>query len=381
MVEWRPVSAGPLACSTAAISRPQFSSKEYQGNFKQFMNKIYIALTLILASLLTSCITISTPTETVGTPLFITSTLPPTKQIVGLPSRTPTNVPGTPGTPTLAVTVPADCEDKAVLVEDVTIPDNTSMDPGESFTKTWKLQNTGTCPWTGYTLVFADGDRMAAPESTPVPQTLKAETVDISVELVAPLADGAYTGNFSLHNMQDEVVPIGLEETMWVKILVGDGTPAPGSAPSGQSGSPSGISGSAANCDHTTSAGYVNQMLSLINGARADAGLSALTTNSQLTAAAQAHSVDMGCSNMTGHIGSNGSTMHSRIAAQGYSPSYAEEIVYAGGSPQAAFQWWMNDTIHRDAILNPQSSQVGIGYANVSSSTYGDYFTVDFASP
>jgi uncharacterized protein YkwD len=119
----------------------------------------------------------------------------------------------------------------------------------------------------------------------------------------------------------------------------------------------------------------------LINAARADAGLSALTVNQQLTAAAQAHSADMGCHNMTGHIGSNGSTIFTRITAEGYHPSHSEEIVYAGGGPQAAFQWWMNDKFHRDAILNPKNSEVGIGYANVSGSTYLDYFTVDFASP
>ncbi len=332
----------------------------------------------MLASLLTSCITVSTPTDPAATPLFITSTLPPTRQILGLPSRTPTELPGTPGTPTPAITAPPNCKDQAVLLEDVTIPDNTTMEAGESFTKTWKLQNTGTCPWIGYTLVFADGDRMGAPESTPVLQTLATNTVDVSVELVAPIADGAYTGNFSLHNTVDEIVPIGLEDTMWVKIMVGAGA---GPTTTSQNSLPSGSSSSAANCNHTSNAGYVNQMLSLINNARADAGLSALTMNAQLTAAAQGHSVDMGCSNTTGHVGSNGSSMHSRIAAQGYSPSYSEEIVYAGGGPQAAFQWWMDDAEHRDAILNPQSSQVGIGYANVSSSTYGDYFTVDFASP
>jgi uncharacterized protein YkwD len=55
--------------------------------------------------------------------------------------------------------------------------------------------------------------------------------------------------------------------------------------------------------------------------------------------------------------------------------------VYAGGGAQAAFQWWMNDAIHRKAILNPKSVDAGIGYASVDGSTYGDYFTVDFASP
>ncbi|MGH8247804.1 MAG: NBR1-Ig-like domain-containing protein, partial [Gammaproteobacteria bacterium] len=300
------------------------------------MNKKYILITLMLAALLTSCIAISAPTEPASTPLFITSTLPPTKQLIGLPSRTPTNVPGTPGTPTLAITAPPNCKDQAVLLEDVTIPDNTQMEPGKSFTKTWKLQNTGTCPWSGYTLVFADGDRMGAPESTPVPQTLATETVDVSVELVAPIADGAYTGNFSLHNTEDEIVPIGLEERMWVKILVGDGAVP---TTTGQSSVPAGGSSGSANCNHSTSAGYVNQILSLINSARANAGLSALTVNPQLTAAAQGHSVDMSCSNMTGHIGSDGSTLYSRIVAAGYSPSYSEEIVYAGGGPQAAFQW------------------------------------------
>lgn len=342
------------------------------------MHNKYLFTALIASSLLSSCITISTPTPAAGTPLFITSTLPPTKEVVGLPSRTPTTKPGTPGTPTKAVTAPPNCDDQAVLLEDVTIPDNTQMEPGEEFTKTWKLQNTGDCPWSGYTLVFADGDRMGAPDSTPVPQTLTTGTVDISVDLVAPLADGAYTGNFSLHNTEDEIVPIGLEETMWVKILVGEGPFPTGTA---QANAVSGSSSSPANCSHTNNSSYINQVLSLINGARAGAGVPAVTTNAQLGAAAQGHSLDMGCSDMTGHTGSNGSTLYQRITAQGYTPSYSEEIVYAGGGPQAAFDWWMNDAIHHDAILNPQVSEVGIGYVNVSGSTYGDYFTVDFAAP
>src|SRR3972149_10119307 len=187
------------------------------------MRIIHLASLLNLA-LLASCLPISTPTEPAGAPLFITSTLPPTKQLVALPSRTPTGIPGRPGPPTLAISAPPNCKDQAVFVEDVTIPDNTKVAAGESFTKTWKLKNTGTCPWTGYTLVFVDGDRMGAPESVPVQQAISGAQVDISVELIAPEADGAYTGNFSLHNSDDEVVPIGLAKTMWVKILVRQGT-------------------------------------------------------------------------------------------------------------------------------------------------------------
>jgi hypothetical protein len=265
-------------------------------------NKSAPLLLTLAVSLLTACITVSTPTqESAGTPLFITSTLAPTKQLAALPSRTPTD---RGGTPTPAITAPPNCKEQAVLLEDVTVPDNTKMEAGESFTKTWKLKNTGTCPWAGYTLAFADGDRMGAPDSTPVPQTVSGAEVDISVELIAPQTDGAYTGNFSLRNAEEEIVKIGLEDSMWVKILVGDGTISPTANPNGTPVSNG--SSDIGNCNYELNAGYASQILSLINSARAEAGVSTLSVNAQLTAAARAHSADMGCHNMTGHTGSNG---------------------------------------------------------------------------
>ena len=41
----------------------------------------------------------------------------------------------------------------------------------------------------------------------------------------------------------------------------------------------------------------------------------------------------------------------------------------------------MSDPTHRDAILDPQVKEIGIGYAAYSRSTLGGYFTVDFAAP
>ncbi len=34
---------------------------------------------------------------------------------------------------------------------DITIPDGTKMTPNESFAKTWRLENVGSCTWTGNT--------------------------------------------------------------------------------------------------------------------------------------------------------------------------------------------------------------------------------------
>ena len=54
---------------------------------------------------------------------------------------------------------PSPCNN-AVFVSE-TVPDGTEYDVGESFTKTWRLKNVGTCTWnTNYKLKFKSGDPM-----------------------------------------------------------------------------------------------------------------------------------------------------------------------------------------------------------------------------
>ena len=341
----------------------------------------------LLTSLsLAGCISVSTPTVTAtAPPQFVTSTLPPTKALV-LPS---TGTPSTPevdatGTVTLAVTSPPDCKVQAVLFEDVTIPDNTRLEPGESFTKTWRFKNTGTCHWDGYSINFLTGDRMDAPDSAPIPDTLAGSTVDVSLELTAPKADGSYSGYFTLKNSEGKSIDVGAEKTFWLKIVVGNPATAPVSTPAGaSSGGNSGTTTGSrtANCDLSENAGYVSQIGTLINNQRRANGLPELTINSLLASAAQKHAADMACNSMLSHTGSDGSYVNSRIAATGYGASYTEEIIYAGGGPQTAFDWWMSDKLHRDAISSAKATDMGVGYAYLSSSTYGGYIAVDFASP
>jgi len=130
-------------------------------------------------------------------------------------------------------------------------------------------------------------------------------------------------------------------------------------------------------CDYFLSNPYHNEVAALINSARAEAGLSALAISAQLAAAAQAHSIDMACFGNLSHIGSNSSTPAERVLAAGYS-GFLEEIIYGSGYPQTAFDWWMNDQVHRDAILNPSARAMGVGYAYVATSYYKGYYTVDF---
>ena len=341
------------------------------------MNKFW-TLILLIIFLLTSCVTVDENSTPDAPPLFITSTLPPTKQGLTLPTAVPPTFTPTldPLTPSPTVTSAAACRDNAILVEDVTIPDNTSVPRGQKFTKTWKFQNMGRCAWTGYTITFLSGDRMSAPVSAPVPDTEARATVDVSVDLVAPPNDGAFTGIFELQNAAGEVVPIGTEKSFWVKIIVGNGAP-PTSSSGGVVATPKPVDIS--QCEYSENAGYVQQLVGLINQARADAQLPALTVNAQLTIAAQKHSLDMACGNFLSHTGSDGSWIGDRLRAAGYN-SYSYLEIIAIGTPQDAMNQWRNDQPHWDIVLGP-SKEIGVGYVYSADSDYGGYFTVDISGP
>ncbi len=112
---------------------------------------------------------------------------------------------------------------QAEFVTDVTIPDNTHFNPSKTFTKTWRLKNTGSCTWTtSYKLVFDSGDAMSGPASINLPSAVAPNsTIDISVNLTSPATLGTYTGNWKL--MDQNSVRFGLgaaNKPFWVKIIV-----------------------------------------------------------------------------------------------------------------------------------------------------------------
>jgi hypothetical protein len=129
--------------------------------------------------------------------------------------------------------------DKAEYVADITIPDGTDLAPGAAFTKTWRVQNTGTSVWTtNYALAFMAGARMGGPDAVPLTQSVgPGETIDISVNLVAPLESGNYQGFWEMRNAGGQLFP----NAVFVDIDVVGGTPpAGGTAPPSGTAAPSG---------------------------------------------------------------------------------------------------------------------------------------------
>jgi uncharacterized protein YkwD len=325
----------------------------------------------------------------------VTATQPPSTPAPATAPATPSPVPTTAvQPPTAAPTDAGPCTDSASFVADVTIPDYSHFDQRETFTKTWRVKNVGTCAWTSdYKAVYSRGDALGAPLSIQLPDTAPGATADVSANMAAPAADGKFEIFYRLENGSGNPMPIDAGDSLWALITVGKyvayppATATPGtSASTGSTSSSTGAGLATISCVYGTNADFVSQTLALINAARASNGLPALTSNDKLNTAAQNHSEDMACNSFLSHTGWNGSTPDSRIAAAGYAASIARENIYGqppqyGGTPQTAMDWWMGDPTHRDAILNPQVKEIGIGYATYARSELVGYFTVDFAAP
>jgi LysM repeat protein len=107
----------------------------------------------------------------------------------------------------------------------------------------------------------------------------------------------------------------------------------------------------------------VQTIVDAVNQQRAYAGLAPLQVHPLLNQAAQSHVDDMIATGFYGHMGSDGSYAAQRVQRTGYSGGLASENWVAAGSPESAMDWWMNDWIHRENILNAHWQEIGVGVA------------------
>ena len=103
--------------------------------------------------------------------------------------------------------------DAANFIADVTVPDGAIFLPNEKFTKTWRIKNIGSCTWTSsYSLVFDKGDAMSGSATQAFSDiVVPGQTVDVSVNLMAPSSPGKYKGYWKLRNSSGEIFGVPLE--------------------------------------------------------------------------------------------------------------------------------------------------------------------------
>jgi len=158
--------------------------------------RIYAGQLLYVPRLPTYTLTL-TSSATPSVTQTATSTHTPTATVTDTPTATPA---------TFATTC-----DQAYFIADITIPAGTVTLPGEKFTKIWRLRNIGSCTWTtSYRIVFYGGDPMSAPSSNNLPTNIPpGQSVDVSMDMTAPLKNGSYQGYWIFRNTSGALFGIG----------------------------------------------------------------------------------------------------------------------------------------------------------------------------
>ena len=119
----------------------------------------------------------------------------------------------------------------------------------------------------------------------------------------------------------------------------------------------------------SSTSSYANEVLRLVNEKRADSGLSAFTTESKLTSAANKRAVEI--VSKFSHDRPDGSQFFTVFGEYGINPQTGgENIAYGQPSPAAVVKAWMDSPGHRANILNGKFNKLGVGIHEVNGTIY-----------
>lgn len=135
--------------------------------------------------------------------------------------------------------------------------------------------------------------------------------------------------------------------------------------PSTGSGSTTVPSSPTTSAPNTSQSAYASQVVTLVNQERAKAGLSPLTVNTALSAMALDKAKDMYNNGYFDHTSPTYGSPFDMMTQYGIRYTYAGENIAKGQqTPAAVMTAWMNSAGHRQNILSPNYSQIGVAYYN-----------------
>ncbi len=131
-----------------------------------------------------------------------------------------------PPTPVFGFTPEGVCSDAAVFLEDLTLPDGTTVEPAQAVTKQWSVRNTGTCDWgTGYRLVPILPNPLATSQEVALFPARAGTQAIWEVDLVIPNTPGEVIGRWEAQNPSGQV----FGEEVYVVLEVASPTAFPSS--------------------------------------------------------------------------------------------------------------------------------------------------------
>jgi hypothetical protein len=167
-----------------------------------------VLLTLILAS---ACAPQVTPTP------FRPPTHPAPTQILSTITPIPALYTAVP-TPTITATATAGpCTNNLEFIQDVTIPDGTTVSFGGTIDKQWLVNNNGTCNWDStYRLKWIGGDPLGAAQEQILYPARAGTQVTLHITFTAPTVEGTFESAWQAYGPDG----IAFGDPIYMKIVV-----------------------------------------------------------------------------------------------------------------------------------------------------------------
>jgi uncharacterized YkwD family protein/spore coat assembly protein SafA len=114
-----------------------------------------------------------------------------------------------------------------------------------------------------------------------------------------------------------------------------------------------------------SSSTFAGQVFTIVNQERANAGLNPLTNDGSLSAMAMDKARDMYTNHYFDHTSPTYGSPFNMMTSYGIQYSYAGENIAMGQrTPQEVMTAWMNSPGHRQNILSPNYTKIGVAYYN-----------------
>jgi hypothetical protein len=174
-------------------------------------------LRLCLFAILLTLIFTSACTPQIAPTPFRPPTMPAPTQILSTTTPIPVLYTAIP-TPTVTATATAGpCINNLEFIEDVTIPDGTSISFGGTIDKQWLVNNNGTCNWDStYRLKWFGGDPLGAAQEQALYPARAGTQVTLHISFIAPTVEGTYESAWQAYGPDG----IAFGDPIFMKIVV-----------------------------------------------------------------------------------------------------------------------------------------------------------------
>jgi hypothetical protein len=175
------------------------------------VKRAHLFITLFFFTL-AACSSQATPT------LYIPPTRESTQDISSQLAITTDPVSGT-GTPSPQPSPSPACIPGLAFLEDITIPDGTSVNMGEILDKRWLVENNGSCNWDHrFTLRLIAGPDMAAQPEYALFPARSGTQAEIRILFTAPQEPGAHRSAWQAHDPGGNL----FGDPVYIEVVVGN---------------------------------------------------------------------------------------------------------------------------------------------------------------